>query len=356
MQKIEKSVLGVMSGTSLDGIDLAVVHFTYEGRWTFEVEAAATLPYSNEWILDLQQVSQLSLDAIKLLDQKYTIYLANQINTFLSDHAIDNIDFISSHGHTVLHQPEKQLTYQIGNLPVLAERTQQTVVCDFRTANVALGGQGAPLVPGGEVHLFPSYDALVNLGGFSNISLHGKAEVQAYDICAVNVVLNTLAQRQGYAYDEGGALARRGALIPALFSRLEALDFYRLQPPKSLGVEWVEKNITPVLKEYEDAATSDLLFTYSQHIAVQIAHHLPSKGSVLFSGGGSYNDFLMERIRHFSEAEIVLPSPQIIEFKEAIIFAFLGLLRVQNLPNCLASVTGSSIDHSSGNIFFPSVL
>lgn len=353
MQKTEKSVLGVMSGTSLDGIDLAVVHFIYEDRWSFEVEAAATLPYSNQWVAYLQEAAHLSFSAIQQLDEKYTIYLANQINSFLNDHPTVNIDFISSHGHTVLHQPEKQLTYQIGNLPVLAKLTRQTVICDFRTANVALGGQGAPLVPGGEVHLFPAYDALINLGGFSNISLHNKEEVQAYDICAVNVVLNTLAHREGYAFDQGGALAKQGTIIPLLFSQLEALEFYRLQPPKSLGVEWVEKNIVPLLKEFENARTSDLLFTYSQHIAKQIAQHLPKNGRVLFSGGGSYNDFLMDTIRHFSEAEIVLPSPQIIEFKEAVIFAFLGLLRDQNLPNCLASVTGSSVDHCSGNIFSP---
>lgn len=354
MKKIKKSVLGVMSGTSLDGIDIVIVHFNYERHWTFRLEVATTIPYPTDWIDHLQNAAKCSPSAIRELDKKYTKHLANQINCFLKDHSSIKIDFISSHGHTVLHQPAKKITYQMGNLPELAILTNHPVICDFRKANVALGGQGAPLVPGGEGYLFPFYDVFVNLGGFSNISVHEGKSIQAYDICAVNVVLNTLANRLGFAFDKGGNIARGGTLIPQLFLQLETLDFYQLKPPKSLGIEWVQEKINPLLNVFKKEHVSDLLFTYTQHIAKQIASHLPKNRKVLFSGGGCYNDFLMDTIGQYAQSEIILPSPEIIEFKEAIIFAFLGVLRDQDLPNCLASVTGSPKDHCGGNIFFPS--
>jgi len=342
----------VMSGTSLDGVDLALLQFNHKQGWHYSVLAAVTLPYSEEWVERLRAAVLISKKALSRLNQEYTLYLAEIIKIFLAEQ-IQLPDFISSHGHTVLHQPESGITLQIGNLPLLAQATGYKVICDFRVGDVALKGQGAPLVPGGEVHLFNHYSACVNLGGFANISLLKNDPVLAYDICPVNIVLNALVQSLGKKYDHNGDLARSGQLIPSLLFRLNQLSYYNRPFPKSLGIEWVREVIDPLLKEYETMSITDLLYTFSEHCAIQIARQLPAKGEVLFTGGGCYNLFLMEQIRSKSKANIVIPSPEIIEFKEAIVFAFLGVLREQNLNNCLASVTGAQRDHSSGNIFFP---
>lgn len=352
MAKVQKTVLGVMSGTSLDGIDFVLASFQKNQAWTYRILAALTIPYPEGWVSQLATSALLVKDELAQLDREYTLYLGKTINRFLKAQK-HQPDFISSHGHTVLHQPDQGLTYQIGNLPALATITGHKVICNFRVADVALKGQGAPLVPGGELHLFKDYAACVNLGGFANITRLDLASVLAYDICPVNVVMNALVRPLGLDYDKDGMLAQSGLVIPSLVEELNQLAFYKRPFPKSLGVEWVSTNIHPILKRYKEAEVADLLHSFSHHCAKQILQQLPEKGKVLFTGGGSYNSFLLRLIQAQSSAEIELPSAQLIEFKEALIFGFLGVLRQMNELNCLSSVTGAIRDHSSGEIFSP---
>ncbi len=353
MKSYEFTVLGVMSGTSLDGIDMAIVKFIKSKQWSFELLKATTIAYPKVWELKLKTAIALDEKERRLLDEEYTYFLGEKIDSFVSDFPHYSIDFVSSHGHTVLHEPQYQMTYQMGNLPSLAKQLQRKIICDFRTADVALKGQGAPLVPGAEIHLFSSFDACVNLGGFANISHLKGPKQRAYDICAVNVVLNFLANKLGLDFDRDGNLARSGKNIPTFLSALNALPFYGKPAPKSLGIEWVNATLHPLLDSFDAHKVEDLLHTYGQHIVSEIARNLPKNGQVLFTGGGAFNVYLMEQIQHVSTAEIVLPSENIIAYKEAIVFAFLGVLRHLDQPNCFSRFTGSSIDHSSGNIFYP---
>lgn len=346
-------MIGCMSGTSLDGIDLAYVKFTKDKDWTFEILAAETFDYDKNWKNKLASATQLSPASLQKLDLDYTRFLGGIIRDFIDKNEIEKLDAVASHGHTVFHQPEKGLTLQIGNLHDLSNQIGRTVVCDFRVQDVALGGQGAPLVPIGDLLLFNQYQACLNLGGFSNLSIFKDQGVLAYDICAVNTVLNFLANRIELAYDDGGKMAREGKIIPALFLKLENLEFYSKYPPKSLGIEWVQESVLKIIQEFDHHKTVDLLHTYTLHIANEISKCLPGKGSVLITGGGAYNSFLIDELQKKSKAKIVLPNPTVIDFKEALIFAFLGLLKIKGLVNCLASVTGARHDHSSGKIFKP---
>lgn len=349
----ELCILGVMSGTSLDGIDLAIVRFLKNKPVDHKLIHSKTIPYPKQWLDRLSKVDRLSPTDSSALDAEYTLFLGETITDYLCQHADQHIDFISSHGHTIMHQPERGVTHQIGNLPALASITQRPVVCDFRKADVALGGQGAPLVPGGERDLFSSYAACVNLGGFANITLLDRDQPIAFDICAVNTVLNALAKQLDRDFDVNGLIAKSGQLLPDLQNALDQLPFYKKHPPKSLGVEWIDEFLAPILSSVKEEKIADVMHTYCVHIAKQIGQCLPLKGNILFSGGGCYHRFLMDQISAHSTASIVLPPKAIIEYKEAIVFAYLGLLRWENKPNCLASVTGAKNDHSSGNIFFP---
>ena len=345
--------IGCMSGSSLDGLDLVYVKFTKKKVWTFKILASTTIIYSKKWKKKLHESINLAPYAINKLNEDYTDFLGDNILSFISKEKINMLDGVASHGHTVFHQPEKRFTLQIGNLSHLADRVGLPVICDFRAQDIAMGGQGAPLVPMGDQVLFSNYSACVNLGGFSNITTVQNQNVLAYDICATNTVLNILAQRLNLNYDEGGKIAKGGKIIPSFLEQLDKLHFYTKKPPKSLGMEWVREFVIKILDDYVNAKTNDLLHTYTLHIAEQIAKCLPKKGSVLFSGGGSHNTFLVEAIQKRTKAKIVVPSPEIVDYKEALIFAFLGLMKWKGSINCLASVTGAEKDHSTGKIFIP---
>lgn len=226
-------IIGVMSGTSLDGIDFAEIIFTYTHKWSFELKKCDTFSYPKSWVNKLQAAVNFSESELTELNNEYTVYLASQINKFITDNAVNNIDAVCSHGHTILHQPHKGITLQIGNLPNLSQLIQQKVVCDFRVADVLLSGQGAPLVPIGDRILFPEYTYCVNLGGFSNVSFENKNTRIAYDICAVNVVLNYYAQQLGMSYDDKGKMARTGNLNTQLLEQLNNLPYYNKKAPKS---------------------------------------------------------------------------------------------------------------------------
>ena len=354
MLKIKNSynVIGVMSGTSLDGVDLCFSNFSYENKdWKFIIGVTETVPYEKSWITKLINAPNLSENELDELDLEFTSYLSKIILVFIQKNQISNIDFISSHGHTIFHEPQKQITYQIGNRVELNRLTNLPVVCDFRVQDIQLGGQGAPLVPIGDLLLFSDYSHCLNLGGFSNISIKSNDNIIAYDICPVNIVLNKYSRLLGYDFDVDGQISKSGNINKNLLKSLNEIPYYNLTYPKSLGLEWVENKIFPLIDSF-NIAVEDILRTFVEHIAIQISNNLRGNNlKILISGGGIKNKFLMNRIKELSEENLETISENITDYKEALIFGFLGVLRVRNEYNCLKSVTGANIDHSSGVIF-----
>ncbi len=353
MHKETYNVVGVMSGTSLDGIDLAHIRFSIEaGKWNFEILETETVSYNNDWLNKLKNAVEFSKQELQTLDFDYTILLANVISAFIESRPLQNLDAVCSHGHTILHQPQDGVTLQIGNLPQIAKMINQKVVCDFRVQDVALGGQGAPLVPIGDRILFGNYDYCLNLGGFSNVSFEQKGNRIAFDISPVNTVLNYYANKLGLDYDDKGAISKTGQLNIELLKELNALGYYKKSFPKSLGFEFVKTVVLPMIEKYT-IPTEDKMRTFTEHIAEQTYLALPKKeGRLLATGGGAYNHFIMERMQfHLPQLEIIIPGAKILEFKEALIFALLGVLKLRNEINVLSSVTGAKQDHSSGVIY-----
>jgi len=344
--------IGVMSGTSLDGLDIAAVKFRLtDGKWSFKLKEATTILYPDSWKDALKYTADLDDEVLTELDLKYGRYIGEQVLAFLQKTNFKP-DLIASHGHTVFHQPEKSFTLQIGSGAQIADQTNILTVADFRSQNVALGGQGAPLVPIGDRLLFSEFEYCLNLGGFANISFEAHDRRIAFDICPVNIVLNALAEKHGRSFDKDGELGKQGKLIPELLERLNNLAFYHKAAPKSLGREWVDVQFMPEFKKVS-YPEFDMIRTIYEHAAMQIANAASDEGKMLVTGGGAFNTFLIERMKEHSISTLVLPDKNIVAFKEAIIFAFLGVLRLMDIPNCLASVTGAERDHSSGIIFKP---
>ena len=354
MIKSNYKVIALMSGTSLDGIDLIYVSFSYGESWKFKIINSDTFSYSSKWKLILRQLVNTTIADLKVIDIDYSQYLSSVILSFIDKYNISDIDFIASHGHTALHQPENRLTLQIGNLQVLADALQQKVICDFRVQDVAYGGQGAPLVPIGDRLLFGAYDYCLNLGGFANISFqeHYNKRI-AFDICPVNIVMNYYVSQLGLEYDDKGQIASEGNINEDLLNHLNELDFYKLNPPKSLGLEWVDNFVLPLIDTFKLSVAS-VLRTFVEHIAIQVSMVVSKPNTtLLITGGGVYNTFLVSRIKAHSQSRIIIPPKEIIEFKEALIFGLLGVLKERDEINCLRSVTGASKDHSSGKILLP---
>jgi anhydro-N-acetylmuramic acid kinase len=353
MFKHNYNVIGVMSGTSLDGVDLAHINFEIKnGKWSYQIFECDTISYSNEMISKLKNGIHFNSSDLSELNIEYTNLLGNIISEFITKNNISNLDAVCSHGHTILHQPQNGFTLQIGNLPEIAKITNQKVVCDFRVQDVLLGGQGAPLVPIGDKVLFSEFDYCLNLGGFSNISFEENNERIAFDISPVNTVLNFYANTFGLEYDDKGKISESGNISLELFDKLNKLEFYQKTYPKSLGFEFVQEIVLPILESYS-ISTEDKMRTFTEHIAIQIGNILQTKtGKLLISGGGVYNDFLIDRIKnHLPKTEIIIPDEKTIKFKEALIFALLGVLKLRNEVNVLASVTGAKQNHSSGEVF-----
>ncbi len=355
IRKMGKKIycIGLMSGTSLDGVDLVYVVFNSKIHSDFEIIYSQTIPYTSAWKNTLQKAISFTDSKLQVLSVKYAHLLGSMLRDFIESYKLTKIDFIASHGHTVKHQPKLGYTLQIGDGQTIANSTKIAVVCDFRSQDVALGGQGAPLVPVGDKLLFSGFDSCVNLGGFANISFDNKQNNRiAFDICPVNIVLNHYAQHLGFDFDEGGQIAAKGVVNHELLHHLNNLDFYRKKPPKSLGLEWVQDIVFPIMAT-GNFSEATILRTFTEHAAIQIAMHIKEASRILFTGGGVFNDFLMQRITFHAKKRVVLPNKELIEYKEALVFAFLGLLRMQNQINCLSSVTGASRDHCSGIIFYP---
>ncbi len=341
--------IGLMSGTSLDGLDICFAKFEKGNFWDFEIITAETIPYSKSLEDLLKNSIYLSTEELLELNSEYGFYLGKTVKNFIEKHHIKHIDLIASHGHTVFHQPQKKFTLQIGDGRAIKIETGLSVIYDFRSQDVLMGGNGAPLVPIGDELLFSQYDACLNIGGFSNISLKIKNKRLAFDIAPVNIVLNKLAQQFNKNFDENGDLARSGKINNELLLKLNSLEFYKKSHPKSLGIEWCNENIFPLFGNIE---ALDVLATFTEHAAQQIStvfneNHLKN---VLYTGGGTYNQFLTEKIRNKTNTEIIIPPKELIEYKEALIFAFMGVLKLNNEINVLSSATGSSHDHCSGII------
>ncbi len=354
LEQINKSYccVGLMSGTSLDGLDIALCNLRInEGKWAYSFIKTQTVAYSFEWENKLKGAYQLNGLEMMQLHRDYGRWLGRQVNLFLED-VNEKPDFIASHGHTVFHEPHNQMNFQLGDGAMIAATSGITVVSDFRSLDICLGGQGAPLVPVGDHLLFGNYLACVNLGGFANVSLVKEGKRVAWDICAVNFILNKLAQFTGKNYDEEGILGRKGVVIKLLLNELNDLVYYKQSAPKSLGQEWVEKELWPIIDRYSSEPVENVMHTYYQHVVEVISHEfeLVGDGTVLFTGGGVYNSYLMELLQSKMTPFIDIPDRNLIEYKEALVFAFLGVLRMQDEVNCWSSVTGAGKNSSSGAI------
>lgn len=351
-------VVGVMSGTSLDGLDIALVHIIqFNGHWNYVLKGCKNVSYSKEWYHKLQGAVQITSDKLINLDREYGTYIGTCINEFLTENDFE-ADLIASHGHTVFHQPTNGFTLQIGNGQNIATKTNIATVADFRSKDVAYGGQGAPLVPVGDEFFFSKYEACINLGGISNISFKKNHNRMAYDVGIANMALNYLAGKEGKSFDANGNMAKQGAVNPILFDALNRIPYYALSAPKSTGFEWFEAEVQPVLDNYP-IPIIDKLATCVEHIAFQvgkaISYALGNKGSVIITGGGALNTFLIHRVSYYipHNVQLTIPDNETINYKEAVIFALMGVLRWTAQPNCLASVTGASKDVSGGVIYLP---
>lgn len=338
-----------MSGTSLDGLDLCCVSFDYDGAWRYRILKAESVVYPEELRNKLATAQSMTALEYARLHSDYGLYLGGQVKAFLERNNL-KVDLIASHGQTVFHQPAVRFTGQIGSGAGIAAVTGIDTVCDFRTTDVALGGQGAPLVPIGDAVLFGDYAYCLNMGGFSNISYAEGAKRLAYDISPVNYVLNHYAAQRGMAFDRDGSMARSGHVCGELLAALNALPFYAQAGPKSLGREWVEAEVFPLIDAYS-LPVEDVLATFVEHVAVQIGRHVRG-GRVLTTGGGARNAYLVERMQAVApQVRYVVPDPLTIDFKEALIFALLGALYMADMPNCLSTVTGAERDNIGGCLY-----
>ena len=356
-------IIGLMSGTSMDGLDIAFLDFQKKDKdWVFTILKGETVPLSKELHQDFLSIQSKTIEEFKQLDIAFGIWMGEQVNQFIENHQIDKTQIvaIASHGQTLFHQPQHGFTIQVGCGTALAYTSGLNVVNDFRSLDVLAGGQGAPLVPIGDFKLFRRFaDSFLNLGGFANISLEKEGKIIAFDIAPLNLPLNFMVAKLGEPYDFQGRYARSGKVLPELLHALNQLGFYRESPPKSLGTEWLEQEFMQLMPLNEEV--NNVLRTLVEHQAIQIVNVLSEQNlsSVFITGGGAYNHFLIERIRDLYSGEIIIPEDQLIQFKEALVFGFLAVLYFENETNTLASVTGAEknlitgVFHRSQDFEFP---
>jgi len=359
------NVIGTMSGSSLDGLDIVFAELTeVRGQWTYVIKASESLPYEQEWMDKLAGATTLSARDYLLLHSEYGHYSGHRIKAFIEKNHLDHkVHFIASHGHTTFHVPAGRMTAQLGDGAAIAAVTGLPVISDLRAMDVALGGQGAPIVPVGEKYLFPGFQYWLNLGGIANISALLPEGFTAFDICPANRVLNGLVAALGRAYDEGGQLAAGGVTDEALLGRLNALPYYAEAWPKSLANDFGTDTILPMFQE-QKISVQGKLSTYVAHIAAQVAKSVgelknrmtdpAAPAKMLITGGGAFNTFLVNSLREQLEpldVEVVVPDEQTVSFKEALVMALIGALRWRQEENVLSSVTGASRDSIGGALW-----
>ncbi|NOT37083.1 MAG: anhydro-N-acetylmuramic acid kinase [Saprospiraceae bacterium] len=347
-----------MSGTSLDGLDIAYCSFTETGgKYSFDLLEVETLSYSPYWKEKLSTAFYKSLDEISSLNSEYGLYLGNCVNDFIQKNSL-RVDLVSSHGHTVFHKPQLGVTIQVGSGANIRKLTGIPTVFNFRIQDVRLRGQGAPLVPIGDKLLFDKYDFCLNLGGFSNISCDINKDRIAFDLSPCNILLNSIANKMGLEYDKDGQVAREGKIIPLLLEKWNNYNYFSQSFPKSLGREWFESQYKNDI-DSDQFSPENILTTATEHISYQISswinqHAYNENSSTLITGGGAYNKFLIDNLTCKLKLgiDVILPDKKVIAYKEALIFAFLGFLRIQGKNNVFKSVTGCEVNHSSGEIFW----
>ncbi len=351
------NIIGLMSGSSLDGIDLVDVDFWNDGKWHFEIVAKDNYDYDDDWKHKLSDAFYYNENQLKTIDYQYGVFLGQVTKQFIDKYNL-HPEIVASHGHTIFHRPQEHYTLQIGDGQALANACNVMVINDFRTEDVLKGGQGAPLVPIGDKLLFSDYPICLNIGGIANVSYDVDGQRIAYDICIANQALNFLSNKKSMPYDKDGLIGRSGTIDNQLLTILNSHPFYSQKHPKSLGREFFEENIKPLLENHDDVA--DMMATFVEHIATQIAKSIDDVKTchgaslqMLITGGGAKNKYLVERIQAHTNHKVVVPADDIIDYKEALVFAFLGLLRNNNEINVLKSVTGAESDSCSGKIFHP---
>jgi anhydro-N-acetylmuramic acid kinase len=344
------NILGLMSGTSLDGMDAALVRFSEENGLQWQLLEHFEFEYPNE-LKNLVNNCFKDASLKSEVDQAFADWTISCIEQ-IKERTAHEIHVVGSHGQTIFHEPQNKYTFQAGCLADIALATGIPCITDFRMQDVLLGGQGAPLVPMGDHLLFGEYEAALNLGGFANVSIGNPllqdGVLHAFDICPANYVLNAFARELGKEYDAGGAHASRGSINQWVLEELNSLPYFDKKPPKSLGAEWVESQ---VFDKIDYLQPSDALATYCEHIALQISKVLAGK-RVLVTGGGAWNDYLLGRIKAYG-VDLERPEKEVVDFKEAIIFALLAYLRFTGKDNVLGATTGSGKNHSSGKVFWP---
>lgn len=351
-----------MSGSSLDGLDIVFAELDESrGKWGYNIQAAACYAYTPEWEAKLRTATDLPAYEYLLLHSAYGRYVGEQVNRFIDENNLHHrVQLVASHGHTTVHAPQLGTTAQLGDGATIAAVTGINVVSDLRAMDVALQGQGAPIVPVGEKLLLPQHRFFLNLGGIANIS-HNSDRYRAFDICAANRVLNMLAQQEGKPYDEGGQLAAGGQIATALLTRLNALDYYRQPAPKSLANDFGTDTVFPLIQSFQLSA-ADALRTYTEHIAQQVAYAVnqlqpvpEAEGSTLLvTGGGAFNTFLVNRLKQSLQPmniKVVVPEDELVQYKEALVMALLGVLRWREENTVLASVTGATRSSIGGAVW-----
>ncbi len=352
-------VIGLMSGSSLDGLDIVHVQLDeVRGQWSYEILHADCIPYTEQWTNDLRNAANKNVGDFLKLHSSYGRYLGEQINEFIAKHELAHqVHFIASHGHTVFHEPQHFTTCQIGDGATIAAVTGLPVINDLRAMDVALGGQGAPIVPIGDKLLFGNYDYLLNIGGIANITV--QAHTIAFDICPANQMLNALAAREGKTMDEGGNMASVGTLLEGILEELNNAYYYKYLPPKSLSNDAAMDLVFSKLSESEEN-NYDLLHTATIHIVQQIAaalKHYPhhkEQATLLATGGGAFNTFLITELQKALASHsitVVVLDATVIKYKEALIMALIGTLRWREEANVLSSVTGAARDSVGGALW-----
>lgn len=355
MDNFKITALGLMSGTSLDGLDACLATFTKtDGRWSFAIDAAREYSYPADLSRKLgTEAQQMSAHDFVALHSEYGRFLGQRVVDFMQEFGV-RPDIVASHGHTIFHEPDRRIMFQIGDGAAIAAEARVPVVSDFRRLDIMLGGQGAPLVPIGDSLLFGDYGYCLNIGGFSNISYDDHGVRKAFDISPVNYVLNHYCRQRGLEYDRDGLIARGGTVDTRTLNALDSLPFYAQTGAKSLGREWVEQTIFPMLNA-NGLEFADLIATFTEHAAHQVARVTERVGkpqaTMLVTGGGAFNVYLVERIAKLTGCTVETAPRQIIVFKEALIFAFLGALHMAGEANCLSSVTGAAQDNIGGMLF-----
>ena len=338
-----------MSGTSLDGLDVAICEFTCDPTWSGRILQFNMFDFPEALRSSLKNSMILTAEELWKLDKSWAHFAAECVSK-TSPELLLRVQLLSSHGHTVFHNPQDGYSVQIGSGAVLAAQSNLPVVCDLRSLDIAYGGQGAPLVPLVDSTLFSEYTACLNLGGFANISILPKA----WDIGVCNNLLNILAREKGVEYDAEGSIAKSGKIIGDLLQQMLSIPYHRLPPPKSLGVEWMQKELYPLLEKVADHPLEDRMRTAVEYITISIVNDCPKAGKILVTGGGAFNRFLIQRLNELGDGvEFYLPESEVINGKEAFAFAFLGLLRWLGKPNVLKSTTGARKESSGGAVWLP---